>query len=284
MVHEHIIVFFFRLNVPDIHEQTNKRETGAINEPATPMTPLRHSFAEDQYRNRRSDASALESPQDEGRGAVAERDRYFQALVDAKFQQMAQLTYFDAPALSPLQMDDIDFSATVVKTGVHGIVWELNLKEDAILVRRAQRHPQPLSHAVEMFSPHTLHHDLVNATLLQNPHWGIANIFVLFHGPKQNKLYNTARQSHCLVPENETPVDFQRTHSASCITPQDKATYIVREMGSSELREKEGMRLHPLKLQELAIQLLSTVDFLNNRGVPPEHRYDQHPNHSAKRV
>ncbi|KAH3744916.1 hypothetical protein Pelo_13691 [Pelomyxa schiedti] len=231
------------------------------------MTPLILSIAEDQDRNRGRDALALETPQDEGRSATVERDRHYQALVDAKFQQIARLTYFDATALSPLQMDDINFCATVVKKGVHGIVWELNLKEGAILARRAKTHPQLLAHAVEMFIPHTFHHDLVNDTLLHNPHLGIANISALFHGPKQDNLDNTACQSHCLVPETERPIDLQQMHSASCITPQDKATYIVREMGMSELREKEGIRLHPRKLQELAFQLLSTVDFLNSRGV-----------------
>ncbi|KAH3732893.1 hypothetical protein Pelo_16273 [Pelomyxa schiedti] len=220
--------------------------------------------------------------------AKARLERMSQFSEELLFQQMVgRLTESGVTALRSLGMEDFEFHGPqVVGIGTKGVVSEGKLKANSIFSTRAhidlhRKLSQGIAikmlfpKAVELqlsTQPRPRHHGLGNeyVTLLQNPHWGIANIFTLFYGPTQANLLSvdTTRQSHSLVPDcTEKPVDPQHERSASCTPLPEETVYIVQELGISNLVALEKVKLHPSRLLEVAFQLLSTVDFLNKRGV-----------------
>ncbi|KAH3732895.1 hypothetical protein Pelo_16275 [Pelomyxa schiedti] len=272
-----------------IRKERDNRYPGLLTKGGTTSPtkgPLNVCSEEAEYIHAKHDSAAQmhekdELLQEQGQEllrAKARLERMSQFSEELLFQQMVgRLTDFGVTALRSLGMEDLEFHcAKVVGIGTKGVVSEVKLKANSIFSTRAQIDlHRKLSQgiAVKMLFPKAVelqlsthpiprHHVLGNeyVTLLQNPHLGIANIFTHFYGPTQTNLLsvNSTLQSHSLVPDGaRKPVDPQHE------LPEE-TVYIVQELGISNL---EKVKLHPSRVLEVAFQLLSTVDFLNKKGV-----------------
>ncbi|KAH3744917.1 hypothetical protein Pelo_13692 [Pelomyxa schiedti] len=278
-----------------IRKHRDNRHPGLVSKKTAPSRtngPLNLGTEEAEYIHIEHDSSAQKHKKDdlpqeqkqELLRAKARLERVSQYSEELLFQQMVgRLTDFGVSALRSLGMEDLEFHcAKVVGSGTKGVVTEVKLKANSIFSTQIDvyRNLSP-GIAVKMLFPKAIelqllnlprprHHVLGNeyVTLLQNPHWGIANSFTHFYGPTQTNLLPVDSTHQSLAPDYAgKPVDPHLEHSAARRPLPKETVYIVQELGLSNLVALEKIKLHPSRLLEVAFQLLSTVDFLNKRGV-----------------
>ncbi|KAH3766214.1 hypothetical protein Pelo_1888 [Pelomyxa schiedti] len=126
------------------------------------------------------------------------------------------------------------------------------------------------------------------SSLVQNPHWGVANILSFFRSFTQANLIPPETPKCIVHSETGQPLNNSPHNHCNCISVYDRTTFISEELGSetidSVLSSKSLAAKPPVPhLQQQpqplwfvgkdltissAFQLLTTVDFLNNeRGV-----------------
>ncbi|KAH3756170.1 Protein NLRC3 [Pelomyxa schiedti] len=119
-------------------------------------------------------------------------------------------------------------------------------------------------------------------SLFQNPHWGVSNIISFFCSRTQEELLPKDRKM-CLVSiETGTPLTTIPHNHRECVPIFDRTTFITQELGSTTLEkhiqapqqppasstETTSTTVLPLgsdKTLEISFQLLSTIDYLNNK-------------------
>ncbi|KAH3745730.1 Protein NLRC3 [Pelomyxa schiedti] len=197
-------------------------------------------------------------------------------------------SYIDFSFMRAIEMSDVDLlSAKILGVGCNGTTSNVKLKptNDWHIPRRMIEQGVALKMMYNLviqpdIGVGTTEHqrnrfDREYLSLIQNQHWGVANIISFFRSYTQEALMPTRM---CLVSSDTgMPLDTSPHNHQECVSIYNRTTFIMQELGSTTLQKhiraamptKEPTAvLLPLgkdKTLESTFQLLSTVDHLNNK-------------------